>query len=257
MHFMHVCAVCVFPCMLCAYIKMCAIHRHLWYEHACVCVYMLCGITCVRLCMCGVCMHMCIVCVPCACVVHIFAVFMSMCYKHVYVLHSCMHTYMCMHTYLCCAYACICMLSTFIHVHMCSFVCICVLCVYVCCVHTYVHCVPKCICTLCTCIHMHICVCCVYTCSVCMYACTLYYIQACICAEYMCVLCACIHVWCVHAYVCVLCACICTRGLRTVRPDQSLLCSSCYRKASDIFVQQSLACSDHTNHLIQPQLEPG
>lgn len=73
------------------------------------------------------------------------------------------------------------------------------------------------------------------------------FVHASMCAVYMCA----------HAYVSVLCVCICTQGLRTVRPDQSLLCSSCYRKASDIFVQQSLACSDHTNHLIQPQLEPG
>lgn len=46
----------------------------------------------------------------------------------------------------------------------------------------------------------------------------------------------------------VLCAYICTQGLRTVRSDPRLLCSNCYRKASDIFAQQSLACSDRTNH---------
>lgn len=73
------------------------------------------------------------------------------------------------------------------------------------------------------------------------------FVHASMCAVYMCA----------HAYMYVLCACICTQGLRTLHPDQPLLCSSCYRKASDIFVQQSLACSDHTNHLIQPQLEPG
>lgn len=143
---------------------------------------------------------------------------------------------------------------------------------------------------MCICVALCVYVCYVYMCAVCIHMCTVcpnvyvryVHVYTCIyvCAVCIHVLCVCMHAHSIiyrHVYVLNTCVCfvhasmcgvhmhvcvfsvpaICTQGLRTVRPDQSLLCSSCYRKASDIFVQQSLACSDHTNHLIQPQLEPG
>lgn len=122
---------------------------------------------------------------------------------------------------------------------MCSFV----FCVYKCavCIHMCTVCLNVYVCYIHICTYIYVCSMCMHVLCVCMHACIFYSIQACVSA----------------AYMCVLCTCICTQGLRTVHPDQSFLCSSYYQKASDIFVQQSLACSDHTNHLIQPQLEAG
>lgn len=102
---------------------------------------------------------------------------------------------------------------------------------------------------LCTCIYvgaMCMCILCAYMHAYSIIYRHVYVVYICVCFVHgsMCTV-----YMCAHAYMCVLCAFICTQVLRTVHSDQCLMCSSCYRKGSDIFVQQSSACSDHAKHL--------